>query len=163
MALLPPESGDDWVGFGADPLPVDRAFAWSQLPSCGAVALFAGTVRDHAPGRPDVAWLEYEAYEEHVAPRLLAIAAEARTRWPTLGRLAMLHRGGRLAVGDVSVIVVASSPHRPEAFAAARFCIDTLKETVPIWKREAWAGGEDWSSCDHAVAEASDHSTAVPS
>jgi molybdopterin synthase catalytic subunit len=154
VALHPPVGGDDWVGFGHDPLPVDRVLAWSQLPSCGAVVVFAGTVRDHAPGRPDVAWLEYEAYEDHVVPRMRAIVAEARAQWPEVERVALVHRGGRLDVGDVSVVAVVSSPHRPEAFEAARFCIDTLKETVPIWKREAWSGGEDWSTCDHPLDEA---------
>ena len=153
MALLPPAGGDDWVGFGYDPLPLEQALAWSQQPSCGGVAMFVGTVRDHAPGRPDVAWLEYEAYDEHVTARLAAIAVEARGTWPVLGRLVLLHRAGRLNVGEASVVVVASAPHRDDAFAAARFCIDTLKETAPIWKREAWSGGEDWSTCDHSLAE----------
>jgi molybdopterin synthase catalytic subunit len=89
--------------------------------------------------------LEYEAYEEEVAPRLAGIAAETRRRWPACGRLAMLHRVGRLAVGETSVVVAAASAHRDDAFAAARFGIDTVKATVPIWKRETWAGGEDWS------------------
>jgi molybdopterin synthase catalytic subunit len=84
---------------------------------------------------------------------LAAVAAEARRRWPAVGRLALLHRHGRLEVSDVSVVVVASAPHRDEAFAAGRFCIDELKATAPIWKREAWAGGEDWSACSHPLAE----------
>jgi molybdopterin synthase catalytic subunit len=70
-----------------------------------------------------------------------------------VGRLALLHRTGVLEVGEASVIAAASAPHREEAFAAARFCIDTLKATVPIWKRETWEGGEDWSTCAHPVAE----------
>jgi molybdopterin synthase catalytic subunit len=113
--------------------------------------MFSGTVRDHADGRPGVSSLEYEAYEAHVVPRLAAIAAEARSRWPMLGRLVMLHRTGALAVEESSVVVVASAPHRGEAFDAARYCIDTLKETVPIWKRETWEGGVDWGTCAHEV------------
>ena len=66
-------------------------------------------------------------------------------------RLALLHRVGDLALSEASVAVVASSPHRPEAFEAARFCIDTLKETVPIWKREHWEGGSDWGQCAHDI------------
>ncbi|MFN2609074.1 MAG: molybdenum cofactor biosynthesis protein MoaE [Acidimicrobiales bacterium] len=143
----------DWLGLGTDPLPVTDALAWASRPDCGAVVLFSGTVRDNAPGRPGVTALEYEAYDAEVVPRLAAIAAEARRRWPTTGRLALLHRSGRLAVGETSVVVVASSPHRHEAFAAARFCIDTLKATVPIWKRETWEGGEDWSACAFPLAE----------
>ena len=106
--------------------------------------MFSGTARDHSDGRPDVMVLEYEAYEEQVVPRLAAIADEARVRWPSLGRLVLLHRTGRVPVGESSVVVVASAPHRGDAFAAARFCIDTLKATVPIWKREQWRGGESW-------------------
>jgi molybdopterin synthase catalytic subunit len=109
------------------------------------VVLFTGDVRDSSPGRTGVSSLTYEAYEEEVEPRLAAIAADARRRWPDLGRLVLLHRTGALAVGDSSVVVVASAPHRAEAFDAARFCIDTLKHTVPIWKLETWDGGEDWS------------------
>ena len=81
------------------------------------------------------------------------MAAAARRRWPAVGRLALLHRVGLLAVGDVSVVVVASTPHRAEAFDAARYCIDTLKRTVPIWKRETWAGGTDWSQCAHDIED----------
>ena len=88
-----------------------------------------------------------------MTPRLAAIAAEARTRWPSLGRLALLHRTGLLGVGEASVLVAASAPHRAEAFDAARFCIDTLKATAPIWKRETWDGGEDWSACAHPVSQ----------
>jgi molybdopterin synthase catalytic subunit len=98
-----------------------------------------------------VSSLAYEAYEEQVVPKLAAIAADARRRWPVLGRLALLHRVGTLEVGESSVVVVASAPHRPEAFDAARFGIDALKATVPIWKRETWDGGEDWGLCAHDV------------
>ena len=136
VGLIPPETGDDWIGLTADPLPLDAALRWAERASCGAVVLFSGTVRDHAEGRPGVSALEYEAYEEEVEPRLTAIAAEARVRWPVVGRVVLLHRVGRLEVGESSVVVVASAPHRPEAFAAARFAIDTLKDTVPIWKRD---------------------------
>ena len=155
MQLTPPH-GEDWVGLTGAPLPVDAALSWAGLPHCGAVVLFCGTVRDHAEGRSGVTELEYEAYEEEVVPRLAAIAADARCRWPVLGRVALLHRVGCLEVGETSVVVVASAPHRPEAFGAARFCIDTLKSTVPIWKRETWAGGTDWATCSHPVSEIDD-------
>jgi molybdopterin synthase catalytic subunit len=146
---------DDWVGLTAESLPVGAAVAWAERPRCGAVVLFTGTVRDHAEGRPGVSSLEYEAYEEEVVPRLASIAADARRRWPVLGRVALLHRTGTLAVGDTAVLVVVSAPHREEAFDAARFCIDTLKTTVPIWKRETWDGGSDWAECSHPVDEVS--------
>lgn len=141
---LTPPSGDTWLGLSASPLPVAEAVSWAVRPDCGAVVLFSGTARDHAPGRPGVERLEYEAYESQVVPRLAAIAEQARSRWPDIGRVALLHRTGVLAIGDCAVVVAVSAPHRDEAFAAARFGIDTLKRTVPIWKRETWAGGEGW-------------------
>ena len=153
MGLDPPYGRDDWVGVTADPLPLHAAASFVEREDCGAAVVFTGSVRDHSEGRPGVKSLEYEAYDEEVTPRLAAIAAEARSRWTTVGRLALLHRTGLLAVGEASVVVAASAPHRDEAFDAARFCIDTLKATAPIWKREAWEGGEDWSACAHPVAE----------
>lgn len=149
--LRAPGDRDDWLGLTAEPLPVAATLDWATLPSCGGIVLFTGTVRDHADGRPGVSLLEYEAYEEQVVPKLEAIAAEARRRWPELGRIALLHRVGPLEVGEPSVVVTVSAPHRPEAFDAARFGIDTLKATVPIWKRETWEGGTDWGTCAHDV------------
>jgi molybdopterin synthase catalytic subunit len=122
------------------------ALEWSILPECGAEVLFTGTVRNHADGREGVTDLEYEAYETAGLELLATIAAEARRQWSDLGRIALLHRLGRLQVGEISVVVVVSSPHRGEAFEAAKWCIDTLKTTVPIWKRETWEGGEDWGT-----------------
>lgn len=151
--LPPPDQGDDWLALTDDELPVGALYDWSVQSGCGAVVLFGGTVRDHAEGRPGVSHLEYEAYQEQVVPRLVAIAAETRRRWPMLGRLVMLHRVGRLGLGESSVVVAASAPHRPEAFEAARFGIDTLKATVPIWKREAWEGGEAWGLGAHELAD----------
>jgi molybdopterin synthase catalytic subunit len=113
-------------------------------PDCGGLVLFCGTARDHAEGRPGVEHLEYEAYDEQVVPRLTTVADEARVRWPEIGRIVLLHRTGPLAIGESAVVVVVSAPHRAAAFEAARFCIDTLKRTVPIWKREVWAGGASW-------------------
>jgi molybdopterin synthase catalytic subunit len=141
-----PESGDDWIALTDQVLPTIAALEWSILPECGAEVLFTGTVRDHADGREGVTDLEYEAYETAGRERLAAIAAEARSRWTDLGRIALLHRLGRLWVGEISVVVVVSSPHRGQAFEAAKWCIDTLKTTVPIWKRETWKGGVDWGT-----------------
>jgi molybdopterin synthase catalytic subunit len=153
VRLVPPRTDDDWVGLSAEPIPVGRAVAWAERPHCGAVVLFTGTVRDHAEGRPGVSALEYEAYSEEVLPRLSTIVAEARRRWADLGRVAVVHRVGSLSVGETSVLIAVSAPHRAEAFEAARFCIDTVKTTVPIWKRETWEGGSDWALCSHPVDE----------
>ena len=97
--------------------------------------------------------LEYEAYEEQVEPRLRAVAEEARARWPQLGRLVLIHRVGCLRLTDVSVLVAASTPHRGEAFRAARWCIDTVKTTLPVWKRESWSDGSDWATGPSDIAE----------
>ena len=144
VAELARPDGDTWIGLSAASLPVDEAAAWAVRPDCGGLVLFSGTARDHAEGRPGVHRLEYEAYEEQVVPRLRGVAEEARVRWPMVGRIALLHRVGVLEIGESAVVVAVSAPHRDEAFAAARFCIDTLKRSVPIWKRESWTGGDSW-------------------
>lgn len=147
VAALPGPDDADWLGLTTSALPLADASSWAIVAGCGAVVLFAGTVRDHAEGRPGVTLVEYEAYEEQVTPRMRAVADEARARWPDVGRLVLLHRVGPLAVTEVAVLVVASAPHRGEAFEAAHWCIDTVKATVPIWKHETWAGGADWGTC----------------
>jgi molybdopterin synthase catalytic subunit len=146
-----PASGDDWIAVVDEPLPVDAATAWATTPGSGAVVVFLGVVRDHAEGRTGVTALTYEAYEAEAVGRLAAIAADARSRWPAVERMALLHRTGELALSEASVAVVVSTPHRRDAFEAAHWCIDTLKETVPIWKREHWEGGSDWGTGAHPV------------
>jgi len=142
----PPDDSGDWIDVAAAALPVETATAWATTAASGAVVVFLGVVRDHAEGRAGVTGLTYEAYQEEAVVKLAAVAAEARQRWPVIDRVALLHRTGDLALSDVAVAVVVSSPHRDDAFEAARFCIDTLKETVPIWKREHWEGGSDWGT-----------------
>jgi molybdopterin synthase catalytic subunit len=139
-----PPTGDTWTALVEGPVPVEAASAWVILPSCGAVVVFSGTARDHSTGRADVSRLEYEAYEEQVVPRLDALVAEARHRWPEIARVALIHRIGLVPVTESAVVVAVSAPHRGDAFEAARFAIDTLKATVPIWKKETWADGESW-------------------
>jgi molybdopterin synthase catalytic subunit len=142
----PPLTGDDWLRLTGDELPVGAIYEWAVRPDCGAVVLFSGTVRDHADGREGVEHLTYEAYEEAVDARFAAIASEARDRWPAVGRIAMLHRIGRLEVEESSVVVAVSAPHRVEAFEAARYAIDALKASVPIWKHETWREGSAWGT-----------------
>ncbi len=146
-----------------EPLPVERATTWATTAPSGAVVVFLGVVRDHAEGRDGVRALTYEAYEEQAEARLAEVAVEARRRWPVVERIALLHRTGELALSEASVAVVVSSPHRAEAFEAARFCIDTLKVTVPIWKREHWDGGDGWATAAtpvRSVAGTAGHSGA---
>jgi molybdopterin synthase catalytic subunit len=135
---------DTWVRLTDEPLAVGALHDWAVRPDCGAVVVFTGTVRDHAEGRPGVSSLEYEAWTAEVEPRLAALAGAARRRWPAIARVALHHRTGVLVPGEPSVVVAVSSPHRSEAFEAARWCIDRLKASVPIWKRETWDGGEGW-------------------
>lgn len=147
--LSAPETGDEWLACLDAPLDAAVASAWVVLPSCGAVVTFCGTARDHAGDRTGVHRLEYEAYDEQVIPVLHRVAGEARLRWPDLGRMALWHRTGALEVTDVAVVVAVSTPHRDAAFAAARWAIDEVKATAPIWKCEHWDGGVSWGRGDH--------------
>jgi molybdopterin synthase catalytic subunit len=114
-----------------------------RRPGCGGVVLFLGTVRDLTDGRVTEA-LDYEAYPGMAEKKLAEVERETCARWP-VGAMAVVHRLGHLDVGDVSVAVAVSCPHRAEAFEACRHAIDRLKQVVPIWKRENWAGGEtEW-------------------
>ena len=122
--------------------PIDLAALSATTPADGALCLFVGVVRDHNAGRA-VLHLEYEAYEEMALPLLEEIAAETLRLYP-ITRVRLVHRLGRLAIGEASVAVAVSSPHRNEAFAACRFAIDALKARVPIWKKEFYADGPAW-------------------
>ena len=124
------------------PISTDRVLRAVADPRAGAVVLFLGVVRDNARGRR-VDHLVYEAYEALARRELDKIAAAVADRWP-ITRLAIVHRTGRLGVGEPSVAVAVSAPHRGEAFDAGRYMIDTLKQTVPIWKKEVWEGGAAW-------------------
>jgi molybdopterin synthase catalytic subunit len=136
----------DRVEVSNSPLDVASLYQWALSPECGAVVLFSGVVRDHAEDRTGVTSLTYEAYGEIAKAKLQDVIDEARRRFPTLGRVALVHRLGELQLSESSVMVVVSAPHRPEAFNAARFCIDALKQSVPIWKKEEWSSGSDWGT-----------------
>ena len=121
---------------------IDLARLQAPAPGDGALALFVGVVRNGNAGR-SVLHLEYEAYEEMALQELEAIAAETQRRWP-VSDVRIVHRLGRLEIGEASVAVAVASPHRGEAFEACRFAIDTLKKSVPIWKKEFYADGAVW-------------------
>lgn len=106
---------------------------------CGAVVLFMGTVREMTGDRQTVA-LDYEAYPEMATKMMEQLIAETREQW-SVHSIAMEHRTGHLALGEISVAIAVSSPHRPQAFEAGRFLIDRLKQIVPIWKKENWSDG----------------------
>lgn len=110
----------------------------------GATVLFVGTVRDHSEGKSGVTHLSYEVYAEMVEPKIEEIVEEAAANWPVLAA-AVEHRSGDVEVGEASVAVAVSCAHRADAFEAARFIIDELKARAPIWKKEFWPGGAEWS------------------
>ena len=145
------DSRTDWIVLTELPLSSDELTKWATTARSGAVVVFSGVVRDHAEGRNDVYAMTYEAYEGPARERLQEIASETRRLWPDLERLAIAHRLGELQLGEASVIVVASSAHRDVAFDAARFAIDTLKLSVPIWKKEHFAGESAWALGAHSV------------
>ena len=153
------DDGDTWLELTVSPLNVGGAYDWAVVPKCGAVVVFSGTVRDHADGRDGVTELDYEAYHSEVLGKFTEIAAEIRQRWAVVGRVALIHRLGTLRLGESSVLVVVSAPHRTEAFAAAQFGIDALKATVPIWKREKWANGDDWATSGHEIVDIKEYLT----
>jgi molybdopterin synthase catalytic subunit len=160
VELAAPATGDDWLALTPQPLDIAAAYDWAVRPSCGAVVLFSGTVRDHATDeagvlRAGVTGLTYEAYAEQAVPKMAEVARELRIRWPRTGRVVIHHRVGPLQLGDSSVVVAVSSPHRPEAFEAARFGIDAVKAAVPIWKLESWDGGSDWGTGAHVPVDPS--------
>lgn len=127
--------------------PIDLTRLQATSPSDGALCLFVGVVRNENEERP-VLRLEYEAYEEMAGPLLEEIEAEARKRWP-LSDVRVVHRLGRLEIGEVSVAVAVTSAHRAEAFDACSYVISTLKATAPIWKKEFYQDGEAWLETTH--------------
>jgi molybdopterin synthase catalytic subunit len=126
----------------AAPLDVSAAIAEVGRSHCGAIATFVGTTRDHNQGRR-VLYLEYEAYAPLALRSFERIESEARGCWPETG-LVIHHRVGRVAVGEPSVVIAAASAHRANAFAAARYAIERIKQITPIWKRESFEGGAHW-------------------
>ena len=125
--------------------PIDHAALTERVRSdqAGAVCTFLGTVREMTGGRRTTS-LEYQAYPEMALKQMAHLEAEARSRWPVI-EAAIVHRVGHLGLGDISVVVAVSCPHRGQAFEACRWLIDTLKEVVPVWKKEVWAdGSEEW-------------------
>ena len=121
---------------------VDKILSQLQDHSAGGLVLFLGKVRDHAEGR-SVTQMDYEAYPEMALKKMTEIEMEAKRRWP-VKKMVMVHRTGRLQLGEVSVAIAVACPHRKEAFEACRFAIDTLKKTVPLWKKEFFVDGEAW-------------------
>ena len=141
VALIPPVSGGAFR-LTADPLSLDEAVREVQQDGAGAIATFTGTVRNRSRER-DVVSLEYEAYEGMAEQTMAELAAELERRYDVC-EIAIHHRVGRVEIGEASVVIAVSAPHRADALAACREAIDTLKQTVPLWKKEVYEGGEEW-------------------
>lgn len=146
----------DWLSITEQPLSPDELSNWVIRPNCGAVVTFSGIVRDHSDSRENVVALEYDTDANLAERRLRDVVAEARTRWPSLERIAIHHRIGRVDLSVSTVVVALSAPHRDVAFDAARYCIDALKASVPMWKRELWDGGSAWSDETTPIGNARD-------
>lgn len=141
VALIPPVSGGAFL-LSDEPLSLDRVVDEVRSDSAGAIATFTGTTRKESRGR-DVSFLEYEAYEGMAEQTMEEIAAELAQRYE-LCAVAIHHRVGRVDIGDTSVVIAVSAPHRQAALFACRDAIDRLKDHVPLWKKEVYAGGEEW-------------------
>jgi molybdopterin synthase catalytic subunit/molybdopterin converting factor small subunit len=141
VALIPPVSGGAFR-ISTEPLDLGAAVAEAASDDAGGVATFVGTVRRSSRGR-EVLYLEYEAFEEMAEPMLARLAAELKAKH-ALCEVAIHHRTGRVEIGEPSVVIAVSAPHRAAALEACREAIDTLKETIPLWKKEVYAGGEEW-------------------
>jgi len=125
------------------PLSPDAVAASVGDPAAGGVVIFSGIVRNEKDGRP-VKYLEYEAHAAMAEAKMREIGAAVRRRWPSVKAVTMLHRIGRLEIGESSVLIAVSAAHRQEAFEACQHAIDTLKQRVPVWKKEHFEDGEVW-------------------
>jgi molybdopterin converting factor subunit 1 len=141
VALIPPVSGGDFR-LSADPLSLDAVVREVASDEAGAIATFTGTTRLHSRGRT-VTRLEYEAYEGMAEQTMAELAEELRGRYDVLD-IAIHHRVGTVGIGEPSVVIAVSAPHRQDALAACKDAIDTLKRTVPLWKKELYEGGGEW-------------------
>ena len=151
VGLLPPvsgglpqgESGRDEVRMVREPIAAQAVIERLKMPEDGAAVIFDGVVRNHTRGRRTL-YLDYEAYEEMALKQMRELAEDARSRFG-VRQVAIVHRLGRLGIGETSVLIVVGSAHRSPAFDACRWIIDTLKKTVPIWKKEYFEDGVVWA------------------
>jgi len=144
VTFIPPVSGGEEEIFEITPekISVEETIKKVMDVEAGAVSVFLGTVRRHSRER-EVKYLQYEAYLDMAKREFAKIAKTIKEKW-NVRKIAITHRVGRLEVGEISVVIAVSAPHRGDAFEASRFAIEALKKTVPIWKKEVWDGGEEW-------------------
>jgi len=132
------------IALTEQPISIAEVIEAAQSDQAGAVDVFIGTVRNYSLEKT-VVRLEYEAYDQMALKIMGEIAEQVKARWP-VKKIVMVHRKGALQIGEVAVVVAVSTPHRKEAFEACQYTIDTLKQTVPIWKKEIYENGETWVS-----------------
>lgn len=139
-----PSYPDDHFAITIAPLSLDELYRRCEAPQNGAIVVMSGTVRNQTAGKA-VQFLEYQAYEPMARMVFQQIAQQIRQQWSDVNRVIIHHRIGKLAIGEISVLIGVGSPHRAEAFAACKFGIDTLKHNAPIWKKEFFIDGEsEW-------------------
>jgi molybdopterin synthase catalytic subunit len=146
VAVMPPVSGgseDDFYRITSDPIPTDELARQLKAPADGAVVVFEGIVRNHSRGRKTL-YLEYEAYEPMAVRKMEEIGDDAKQKF-AIDHIGMVHRLGRLEIGETSVAIIVTSAHRRAAFEACQYAIDRLKQSVPIWKKEYFADGAVWA------------------
>ena len=136
----------EWIHLTQDPLDTDKIVALVSRADLGGINVFIGAVRDQTKGKK-VLRLEYEAYEPMAVAEMTKIANKVVEKWPQAA-IAIHHRVGILQIGEAAVVIAVATPHRDQAFAACKFAIDTLKEQVPIWKKEVFEDGEVWVSAN---------------
>jgi molybdopterin synthase catalytic subunit len=137
--------GQGPFGVVCDAISVDEVVSRLADPAVGAMVTFVGVVRGSTDGR-ETLYLEYEAYPEMAVETLDQVGREVRQRWPEVRQVAIVHRLGRLEVGETAIVIALSAAHRRQTFDALHYAIDRIKEIVPIWKREVWADGTEWKS-----------------
>lgn len=143
----------NWVSVSESELAVADLVAWAVRPEYGAIVTFCGTVRTDSSEHDSLERLEYETSVELAEENIAEVIDAARARWPDVGAIAVHHRIGRIELSEAAVVIAVTSPHRRTAFAAAQFCIDTLKEAVPMWKREIWRDGVTWSTATQSIVK----------
>ena len=173
VALLPPVSGGSqdatldrtvgrrpWVKITRERIDTTALLEKIKCPADGAVVVFEGIVRDNSRGRRTL-FLDYEAYEEMALKQMQSLVEQALSKFPVREAL-IVHRLGRLAIGETSVVIAVASAHRPAAFDAGRYLIDALKRTVPIWKKEHFADGAVWADGEPFPRELAEHKGSCP-
>lgn len=156
MRVVNPLDRHDWITVSEAPLSAEQLASWATRPDCGAVVTFCGVARNSSTNGHLIQALEYDTSSELAEQRMQQVVTAARAKWPQLGAVVIHHRVGLVSIGEPAVVIVVSSAHRDAAYEASRYCIDTVKRFVPMWKREIWEGGSAWSEEAHELLRVED-------